>query len=63
MKIKKFKIGDKVSIKPTWYGHERRWIVDRIYKNGDMRLRDADDKDTTLERYAPEDLKRGWRRW
>lgn len=55
----KFKLGDKVRMKDsTWYGAERRWIVDRIYKNGDMRLRDADDKDSTIERYVPEDLER-----
>lgn len=57
---RKFKIGDKVRIKDkTWYGSDRRWIVDRIFKNGDMRLRDVGDKDSTIERYAPEDLKRG----
>jgi len=60
MGMTKFKVGDKVRIKDkTWYGNERRWIVDRIFKNGDMRLRDADNKDSTIERYEPNDLKRG----
>lgn len=58
----RFKIGDKVRIKgKNWYGHRKKWIIEFIFKNGDMRLRNAKDEGDTVERYEQKDLKKGWK--
>jgi hypothetical protein len=58
-----FKIGDKVSIKDKcWTYSDMFFYVARIYKNGDLKLRNAEKNGTfdTLERFKEKDLVRGW---
>lgn len=58
----KFKREDKVRIKgKDCFGHRKLWYVDWIFKNGDIRLRNAKNPEETIERYQAKELKKGWR--
>lgn len=56
-----FKVGDKVSIKSRkYYGYGKKWIVEYVFKTGEVRLRNAQDEDQLIERYGPNELIKGW---
>lgn len=50
-------IGDKVRIKEkNWYGANRIWIVEYVFKDGSFRLRNSKNEDELIERYVSEEL-------